>query len=161
MGACLMELVLMILSLPWLSNEQLLVIAIFYFLWIYHIIRSCSYHLYYLSTSNSFRKKRKKKFPFHSRIRLTYYEPCIKYHVQLYRRMMRLNAINWGLLLGFLLSYLSAYLFSDMRIALLLFFYLISLLSIGMTLFCMVKVRRGKNRSGVQWVYENPNHKRW
>lgn len=155
-----MELALMILSLPWLSNEQLLCIAIPCFGDIYYVIHSCSYHLYYLSTSNSFRKKRKKKFPFYSRLRLTYYEPCIKYHVQLYRRMMRLNAINLGLFSGFLLSYLSAYLFSNMRIALLLFFYLISLLSIGMTLFFMVNVRRRKKRGGVGWVFDKPNHKR-
>ena len=148
----------------WISNEGLLSVAIIASLYIRYVIHSCCYHLYYLSTSTTFRRKRKKSIPFFQRIRLgmflSYYEPCVKYHIQLYRKLKRINSINWGLFLGLLLSYLSACILSDMRIVLVVFFHLMSLLGLGMMFFFAINVRRRKKGGGVEWVFDSPNHKR-
>ena len=155
-----MEVLLKILNLPWISNEGLLLVAVVMLCFGRYVTQSCSYHLYWLSTSTSFRRKRKTEFPFHIRIRLSYYEPCIKYHVRIYRNLMWINVVNWGLLIGFLLSYLLACISIKMRIVLLLFFYFISLMGVGLAFFSIVNTGWDKKRGGVNWKFDNPSHKR-
>lgn len=100
------------------------------------------------------------KNSFFQRIRLSYFKNYIKYHKNIYTKLMIVDIFSWIILGGAILSYLLTLILSFMRVFLLIMFYMNLILCLIMVIFSFLYSRWDKKRGGVTWIFDNPNHKR-